>query len=95
MADGSGDKRPEYLTSKQLAEVLQVSEATVRRLRRSGKIPSIHVTDRIVRFSLRDVRIALARAEKARASAESDSAELEGIDESQMNFSDLLGFEAD
>ena len=51
--------REEYLTARQLAEILQVSEATVRRLARRGRIPSIRLTPRIVRFHLPSVREAL------------------------------------
>lgn len=53
------EKRTEFLTAKQLAELLQVSEATVHRLRRSGRIPAIQLTRRLIRFHLRDVKIAL------------------------------------
>lgn len=90
MGDAPAERRSEFLTSKQLADVLQVSEATVRRLRRRGAIPSIQVTDRIVRFNLRDVRTALSRAAKARAEAQSQPAQIDDIDRAQMNFSELL-----
>jgi len=53
------DKRADYLTARQLAEVLQISEATVHRLRRSGRIPAVLLTDRLIRFNLRDVQKAL------------------------------------
>ncbi|MBI4467903.1 MAG: helix-turn-helix domain-containing protein [Acidobacteria bacterium] len=53
------EKRPGLLTAKQLAEALQVSETTIHRLRRAGRIPAVLVTDRIIRFSWRDVRAAL------------------------------------
>jgi excisionase family DNA binding protein len=59
----SRDKRVEYLTTGQLAEVLQISESTVRRLRRSGVIPAVVLTDRLIRFNLRDVRAALRPAQ--------------------------------
>jgi excisionase family DNA binding protein len=57
--DHSKDKRGEYLTARQLAEVLQISEATVHRLRRTGRIPAILLTDRLIRFNLREVQKAL------------------------------------
>jgi len=57
--DHSKDKRGEYLTARQLAEVLQISEATVHRLRRSGRIPAVLLTDRLIRFNLREVQKAL------------------------------------
>jgi excisionase family DNA binding protein len=51
MTDQKAEKpRVEFLTARQLAEVLQVSDATVYRLYRSGKIPYVKVTDRIIRF---------------------------------------------
>jgi len=53
------DKRGEYLTARQLADVLQISEATVHRLRRTGRIPAVVLTDRLIRFNLRDVQKAL------------------------------------
>jgi excisionase family DNA binding protein len=57
--DHAKEKRIEYLTARQLAEVLQVSESTVHRLRRAGRIPSVALTDRLIRFNLRDVQKAL------------------------------------
>ena len=53
------DKRADYLTARQLADVLQVSQATVHRLRRTGRIPAVLLTDRLIRFNLRDVQKAL------------------------------------
>jgi len=58
-ASAQKDKKSEYLTAHQLAEVLQVSEATIHRLRRAGRIPAVMLTDRLIRFSLRDVQRAL------------------------------------
>ena len=89
MSNAPAERRTDFLTSRQLAEVLQVSEATVRRLRLSGRIPAIRVTDRIVRYNLRDVRAALARAAKAGAEAISPS-NGDAFDAAQMNFSELL-----
>ena len=88
MADAPAEKRTDFLTSRQLADVLQGSEATVRRLRASGRIP-----DRIVRYNRRDVRTALARAARARAEAQGDGrgvAPVDPFDEAQMNFAELL-----
>lgn len=53
------DKRADYLTTRQLAEVLQVSEGTIHRLRRAGRIPAVLLTDKLIRFNLRDVQRAL------------------------------------
>lgn len=54
------EKRGDFLTAKQLAEVLQISESTIHKLRRKGRIPAVMVTARLIRFNLRDVRAALA-----------------------------------
>ena len=53
------EKRVDYLTAHQLAEVLQISESTVHRLRRAGRIPAVMLTDRLIRFNLKDVQKAL------------------------------------
>ncbi|MCS6803925.1 MAG: helix-turn-helix domain-containing protein [Acidobacteriota bacterium] len=58
------EKRTEFLTARQLADILQVSETTIHRLRRQGRIPAIKVTNRLIRFNLRDVKAALADATK-------------------------------
>lgn len=82
-ADGT---REEFLTARQLAAILQVSEATVRRLARKGRIPSIRLTPRIMRFHLPSVREALdgGRATKRRSEAESED------ETAQLSFSDLF-----
>ena len=90
MADALAEKRTDFLTARQLADHLQVSETTVHRMRRRGRIPFIRVTDRIVRFNLKDVRHALVRASAKRAEPEDlpDTS-------AQMEFADLLAeFEA-
>jgi excisionase family DNA binding protein len=53
------DDREEFLTAKQLAQFLQVSESTVRRLAQKRRIPSVRLTPRIIRFHLDAVREAL------------------------------------
>lgn len=65
MSDAPAEKRTEYLTARQLADALQVSETTIHRLRRSGRIPAVQITDRLVRYNLRDVRRALQRSQPA------------------------------
>lgn len=85
LSDHAKDKKVEYLTAQQLAEVLQISEATVHRLRRAGRIPAVLLTDRLIRFNLRDVQKAL-RATQAHA------ARADGEDEApspQLSFGDL------
>ena len=76
-------EREEFLTAKQLAEVLQVSESTVRRLAAKRRIPSVRLTPRIIRFHLDAVREAL------------DVPRISGphgvqIDDAQLSFEDLL-----
>ena len=63
MSDAPAEKRTDFLTARQLADALQVSETTIHRLRRAGRIPSVQVTGRLVRYNLRDVRRALQRAQ--------------------------------
>jgi excisionase family DNA binding protein len=53
------EAREEFLTARQLAEVLQVSESTVRRLARDGRIPCVRLTPRLLRFNLKAVSRAL------------------------------------
>ena len=66
------EKKVEYLTAQQLAEVLQISEATVHRLRRAGRIPAVLLTDRLIRFNLRDVQKALRATQAQAAQADSE-----------------------
>jgi excisionase family DNA binding protein len=75
--------REEFLTARQLAEILQVSESTVRRLAQKRRIPSVRLTPRLVRFHLDAVRDAL---EVPRVRVATD----ERVDDSQMSFEDLL-----
>src|SRR5829696_1746261 len=56
-------KKTEYLTAKQLGQILQISESTIHKLRRAGKIPAVMLTDRLIRFNLKDVRHALRPAQ--------------------------------
>jgi excisionase family DNA binding protein len=80
--------REEFLTARQLAAVLQVSEATVRRLARTGRIPSIRLTSRITRFHLPSVREALdGGAHRTRPRRNTEDSE---PDNPQLSFTDLL-----
>jgi excisionase family DNA binding protein len=83
-AEPARDKRGEYLTARQLAEVLQVSEATIHRLRRAGRIPAVLLTDRLIRFNLRDVQKALRPQ-----AAQTSEAEREQQPSPQLSFEDL------
>jgi excisionase family DNA binding protein len=82
------ETRDEFLTARQLAAILQVSEATVRRLARTGRIPSIRLTSRLMRFHLPSVREALDGASRPR-SARRHEAE-DGQETAQLSFSDLF-----
>ncbi|HEU4388118.1 MAG TPA: helix-turn-helix domain-containing protein [Blastocatellia bacterium] len=75
-------ERSEFLTARQLAEHLQISESTVHKLRRSGRIPAVMLSDRLIRFNLREVKHAL-RSEHAGA----------GHDDSELEPSPQLSFE--
>ena len=75
--------REEFLTAKQLAEILQVSESTVRRLAQRRRIPSVRLTPRIIRFHLDAVREAL---DVPRASTPHHVQ----TDDAQLSFEDLL-----
>jgi excisionase family DNA binding protein len=77
--------REQFLTARQLAAILQVSESTVRRLAQQGRIPSIRITPHIIRFHLRAVREALDGTAPRRRTANADAQK----DDSQLTFSDF------
>jgi excisionase family DNA binding protein len=85
--DQPKDKRVDYLTTRQLADVLQISEGTVHRLRRAGRIPAVLLTDKLIRFNLRDVQ----RALRQHGGFHSDDAQGEAAQESipQLSFEDV------
>ena len=83
------DKRAEYLTARQLSEVLQISEATVHRLRRAGRIPAVVLTDRLIRFNLRDVQKAL-RPQSAAHTSDGSESDQQQEPSPQLSFDDLL-----
>ena len=82
------EAREEFLTARQLADVLQVSESTVRRLARSGRLPAIHITPRIMRFHLTAVRNALDGSRQSRSSLRRNVEA--STDNEQLSFTDLL-----
>lgn len=82
------DKRGEFLTAGQLAKMLQISESSVHRLRRQGRIPAVMLTPRLIRFNLREVRAALAAAQDGHESIEPAAAE--AADSRQLTFEDLF-----
>ncbi|HEX8176880.1 MAG TPA: helix-turn-helix domain-containing protein [Pyrinomonadaceae bacterium] len=85
-APHTDETHEQFLTARQLAAILQVSEATVRRLARKGRIPSIRLTPRIMRFHLQSVREALdgGRTRTRRPDPEAE------IETAQLSFSDLF-----
>jgi len=83
--NGTHDEQSTFLTARQLASVLQISEATVRRLAHTGRIPSIRLTPRLIRFHLASVREALDNSlHKNHKANKHDN------DDKQLSFSDLL-----
>jgi excisionase family DNA binding protein len=82
------DRREEFLTARQLATLLQVSESTVRRLAREGRIPSVRLTSRLMRFHLSAVMSALdgtqTKNRTRRAPPHTATAE------TQLSFEDLM-----
>ena len=92
--NGGGDpsdttKRVEYLTAKQLGEVLQISESTIHKLRRTGKIPAVMLTDRLIRFNLKDVKHALRSFQQSAGSHHEASPQAHEPDP-QLSFEDLF-----
>jgi excisionase family DNA binding protein len=81
-------KTVEFLTARQLAEVLQVSESTIHRLRRAGRIPAVLLTDRLIRFNLRDVQRALRPTHASKSDA--DNGDTESAPSPQLSFDDLF-----
>jgi excisionase family DNA binding protein len=83
------EQREEFLTARQLAALLQVSESTVRRLAREGRIPSIRLTPRLTRFHLASVLHALDGNTSARTRPSTRRTDTRKED-SQLSFTDLL-----
>jgi len=82
-------EREEFLTAKQLAAHLQVSESTVRRLAAKRRIPSVRLTPRIIRFHLDAVRESLEVPRHRIRHGEY----AERVDDAQLSFDDLLYLE--
>lgn len=88
------EAREEFLTARQLASVLQVSESTVRRLAREGRIPSVRLTPRLVRFNLKAVCRALEGSARTKPAARQHGRD--GRDEGgQLSFEQLLAQETE
>jgi excisionase family DNA binding protein len=81
------EAREEFLTARQLAEVLQVSESTVRRLAREGRIPCVRLTPRLLRFNLKAVCRALDGSDaNSRQQRRQQQAEDAARDDGQLSF---------
>jgi excisionase family DNA binding protein len=78
------EAREEFLTARQLAEVLQVSDSTVRRLAREGRIPCVRLTARLLRFNLKAVYRALDGSDTS--SRKRRQAEESAHDDPQLSF---------
>ena len=78
-------EQPEYLTARQLAAILQIGESTVLRLAHDGRIPSIRLTPRLIRFRLVSVRTALEQQNRWRPHEPEEE-----VNPAQMTFDDLL-----
>jgi excisionase family DNA binding protein len=79
------EAREEFLTARQLAEVLQVSESTVRRLARDGRIPCVRLTPRLLRFNLKAVYRALDGSD-TNSRPKRRHAEEQARDDAQLSF---------
>lgn len=91
MKDGGPSKdeaREEFLTARQLAAVLQVSESTVRRLAREGRIPSVRLTPRLIRFNPKAVYKALDASSRTRQPRHNNGESEQ--DDAQLSFADIL-----
>lgn len=80
-------RREEFLTARQLAEVLQVSESTVRKLSREGRIPVVRLTPRLARYHLPAVLRALDG--DGNAPARQKRAARQPANDAQLSFDDL------
>jgi excisionase family DNA binding protein len=81
--------RGEFLTARQIAEVLQVSESTVRKLAREGRIPAVRLTPRLTRYNLQSVLRALDGAGSPKSRTRRAQAH-EKDDDQQLSFEDLI-----
>ena len=81
--------RGEFLTARQIAEVLQVSESTVRKLAREGRIPAVRLTPRLTRYNLQSVLRALDGEGSPKSRTRRAPAH-EKDDDQQLSFEDLI-----
>ena len=81
-----GGRRDEFLTARQLAEFLKVSESTVRKLSREGRIPVVRLTPRLARYNLH----AVLRALDGDGSTKQKRAARQPANDAQLSFDDLI-----
>ena len=81
-----GGRREEFLTARQLAEFLQVSESTVRKLSRAGRIPVVRLTPRLARYHLP----AVLRALDGDTPTRQKRAARQAANDAQLSFDDLV-----
>ena len=67
-------QRPTLVTGKQLAELLQVGEDTIRRLTSDGRIPFIEVGPKSRRYDVDRVLAALVEEGRAKSEREEPAA---------------------
>jgi excisionase family DNA binding protein len=91
LAERAKERRTDFLTARQLAEVLQISESTIHKLRRAGRIPAVLVTDKLIRFNLKDVSRALRPKESGhdRRDPSDDGSQHDQEESPQLSFDDL------
>lgn len=87
-AQTDGAPRPEFLTARQLAAILQVSDSTVRRLAQQGRIPSVRLTPHLIRFHLPSVMEALDGTQRPQKGARRQATDK--TDDPQLNFPGLF-----
>jgi excisionase family DNA binding protein len=83
------EAREEFLTARQLARLLQVSETTVHRLARERRIPSLRLTPRLIRFHLPSVRDALGGNSKSLHTRSHSHHTNGAMKSAQLSFDDL------
>ena len=83
-----GGHRDEFLTARQLAEFLKVSESTVRKLSREGRIPVVRLTPRLARYHLPAVLRALDG--DGDTPAKQKRAARQPANDAQLSFDDLM-----
>jgi excisionase family DNA binding protein len=81
----SRERKVDFLTARQLGELLQISESTVHRLRREGRIPAVMITDKLIRFNIKDVKQALKSTQTVRPPSDQSNEE----PSPQLSFNDL------